>query len=202
MISPPSGSPARKRGKIVAKSALAVEIVGAGKGRIGGDAEPRAPCGESPGSAYRAASPCGRAAAAPNAARPHCRTQALGRHLGDHLEQGVAHLRQQMHVLMAVDEVGRSAERVDEGVHLRGDLDRQQFAVAAGASSPRASSCLSGRKRPSRSGAKPSLIGLNGAVSVTCRPSAARFSPELSLSSASASLGVEDAAPPSSPRWR
>ena len=46
---------------------------------------------------------------------------------------------------------------------------------------------LSGKNRPSRNGVKPSLIGLNGPVSVTCNPSAARFSPELSVSSAAAS---------------
>ena len=46
---------------------------------------------------------------------------------------------------------------------------------------------LTGGKTPSRSGAKPLLSGLNGAVSVTCSPSAARVSPELSISSASTS---------------
>ena len=39
MISPPSGSPARNRGKTAAKSALLVEIIGAGKSGIGGDAK-------------------------------------------------------------------------------------------------------------------------------------------------------------------
>ena len=52
----------------------------------------------------------------------------------------------------------------------------------------RASSVASGRKVPSRSGAKPALSGANGAVSVTCKPMAMRRSPELRLASESASV--------------
>ena len=50
-----------------------------------------------------------------------------------------------------------------------------------------AASCALDRKTPSRSGAKPALSGLNCPVSVTCRPSAARGCPELSIVSASTS---------------
>ena len=41
---------------------------------------------------------------------PHWRTQACGAALLHHVEQRLAHLREQMHVLMAVDEVRRLAE--------------------------------------------------------------------------------------------
>ena len=60
-------------------------------------------------------------------ARPHCRTQAIGAVSATTLSSGVAHLRHQMDVLVAVDEVGQVAEGVDEGAQLRGDLDRQQL---------------------------------------------------------------------------
>ena len=55
------------------------------------------------------------------------------------------------------------------------------------ATAPRKTS-LSDRKRPLRKGEKSALIGLKGAVRVTCKPRPARFSPELSVSSAVASL--------------
>ena len=62
------------------------------------------------------------------AALPH---PGIRRRLRHHLEEGIAHLRKQMHVLVAVDEIGRAAEGVDEGAQLRGDLDRQQFRLQA-----------------------------------------------------------------------
>src|SRR5262249_12265039 len=38
------------------------------------------------------------------------------------VEHGVADLREQMHVVMAVDEIGGAAERVEKSLHLRGNL--------------------------------------------------------------------------------
>ena len=107
---------------------LAVEIIGAGKGRIGGDAKlPRlaakthAQNVEHQFLAVLQPPRRGRAAALPD--------PGVGRRLRGHLEHGIAHLRKQMHVLVAVDEVGRPAERHDEGLHLRGDLDHQPLGI-------------------------------------------------------------------------
>ena len=52
---------------------------------------------------------------------------------------------------------------------------------------PRTSISSSGRNAPSRIGRKPTLIGWNGAVSVTCSPIATRRAPALSMASDAAS---------------
>ena len=51
------------------------------------------------------------------------------RKLARDLEQRVAHLRKQLHMLVAVDEIGRAAEGVDEHPHLARDLARERRAV-------------------------------------------------------------------------
>ena len=128
MISPPSGSPARKRGNSRGEVGLALEIIGAGKGRIGGHAklpglaaEAQAQDVEQQFLAILQPPRRTRAAALPD--------PGIGRRFRGHLEHGVAHLRKQMHVLVAVDEVGRAAEGHDEGFYLGGDLDHQPLGI-------------------------------------------------------------------------
>src|SRR5450631_4026958 len=53
------------------------------------------------------------------------------RGLGNHLEEGIAYLRKQMHVLMTIDEVGRPAENRQKGFKLGGDLDHQSLRLQA-----------------------------------------------------------------------
>ena len=95
----------------------------------------------------------GRSAASGGTMRPHWRTQAFGAASLTTLEHGLAHLRKQMHVLMAVDEIRRAAEGGGEGLELAArsrspasrDLSRRSERSAAASSS-------SGRNAPSRSG--------------------------------------------------
>ena len=189
MISPPSGNPDKKPWEQRGEVGLAVEIVGAGKGRIGGDAQPPRLA------AKREAQYVEHQLLGQTQARRRARAAALpdpgaGRGLRRHLEHRVAHLRKQLHVLMAVDEVGRAAERHDEGFHLRGDLDRQPLDIEPALIAARIIFC-SGGKWPRSSGAKPALSGLNGAVSVTCRPSAARCFAGIELIERVGFAGVE-----------
>ncbi len=199
MIRPPSGRPPRKRGKIVAKRRLAVEVIGTGKGRIGGDAVAaarRAKAEAQHVERERLAVVQPRAARA--AALPH---PGIGRDLGDDFQQ---RRRAPAEPDARADGRRRKSGRWPnvsmKAVSWRGDFDRQRSGCKRCIIAMRIF-CVIGRKRPARSGLKPSLIGWNGPVSVTCRPIAARFWPELSCSSASAS-SAEDAAPPSSPTWR
>ena len=92
-----------------------------------------------------------------------------------------------MHMLMPVDEIRRAAEGGDEGLELGCDLDASALRRQQPQQAPRTSICSSGRNAPSRSGAKPALSGLNGAVSVTCSPIATRAAPALSTLSDAAS---------------
>ena len=120
----PGEKPREDRGEV----GRVVEIIGAGEGRIGGDAKPPRLAAEAQAQHVEhqflaAVAPARRARAA---ALPD---PGVGRGLRRHLEHGVAHLRKQMHVLVAVDEVGRPAEGHDKGFDLRGDLDRQPRGV-------------------------------------------------------------------------
>ena len=54
--------------------------------------------------------------------RPHCRTQASRRQLAGGREHRVAHLRKNVHVLVAIDEIRRPAEFMHEQPDLRRDL--------------------------------------------------------------------------------
>ena len=104
----PSGRRSRKRGNSAAKFAGSLKCIGAGKGRIGAHAEL---CG----AAAEAAQDVEQQPLAiaetfrSGSTRPHCRTHAFGSVL-DQREERVADLRKQMHMLVAVDEVGRAAE--------------------------------------------------------------------------------------------
>ena len=60
---------------------------------------------------------------------PHWRAQAAGFTALDRREDGFADARQEMHVVVAVDEIRRPAERRDEGLDLRLDFARDQGAV-------------------------------------------------------------------------
>ena len=178
MIRPPSGSPSRKLPHQRAEIRLPRKIIGAGEAGIEGDAGARGAACETARSGCRApapwASPSRRAKGWP---RPPWRTQASGAACLHRGQKGVAHLRKQLHVLMAVDKVRRAAEQLAERRELRSDLGvddlgieppqqagAQQFRQAAGTCRRRAagSACVS---------------GLNGAVSVTCRPIAQRGLP-------------------------
>ena len=79
-----------------------------------------------------------------------------------------------MDVLMAVDIIRRAAEGVLECRELREDLGFEQMR-ALPMRERAAGHCRQRRERAvGRSGAKPEVSGLNGPVSVTCRPMAAR----------------------------
>ena len=120
-----SGQEARKQRRI---TGLAAEIIGAGEGRIGGDAKlarlaAKAHAQDVEQQFLAVLQPPRRAR---TAALPD---PGIGRGLRRHLERGIAHLRKQVDVLVAVDEVGRPPERHDEGLHLRGDLDHQPLRI-------------------------------------------------------------------------
>jgi hypothetical protein len=120
--------PGQKARKNRREGRLATEIIGAGKGRIGGDTKSSRLAAEADAQNIdqqflAALEPLRRPRAA---ALPH---PGLGRHLRRHPQHGVAHLRKQMHVLMTIDEVGWPAESLDEGLHLGRDFAGQLFAI-------------------------------------------------------------------------
>ena len=134
MTTPPSGSRSRKRGNSAAKSAFVVETHRRRRRpdwcecaqRVGAAAEALAQDVEQKRLADRQAAP-----QRSGSARPHWRSQAFGAASLATLQHGIAHLREQVHVLMAVDEVGRAAEAVDEHAELAHDLVHQHVAVEA-----------------------------------------------------------------------
>src|SRR6185312_9761790 len=84
---------------------------------------------------------------------------------------------------MTVEEVRRAAEDADEGLELRGDLDRQRRDVDP----PQHGEPHHLHLRREGAVAKPALRGRSGPVSVTCRPSAARGFSALTAASSAAS---------------
>src|SRR6185437_15982005 len=100
--------PGQEAREDLGESAVAAEIIGAGEGRIGGDAA-------LPSLAAKThAQNVEQQFLASFESAGRTRTAALsdpgfGRHFRSHLEHGVTHLRKQMYVLVAVDEIGRSA---------------------------------------------------------------------------------------------
>src|SRR6185437_8429344 len=110
------------------KDGRSVKIVGPGKGRIGGHA--KLSCFAAKAHAQDIEQQFLAALQPPRRTGPAALPDpGPRRHFRRHLEHGVAYLWEQVHVLMAVDEVGWPAERGDEGLHLRGNLARHALAV-------------------------------------------------------------------------
>jgi hypothetical protein len=106
------------------------------------------------------------------------------------LEHGIAHDWKQLHMLMPVDEIGRTAERGDKRPQL-GAISAWSFSGCSRRMSAVGNIAPSGRKAPWRSGAKSPLSGRKGAVRVTCKPIANVLPPACNCASASASACVK-----------
>ena len=107
------------------------EVIGTGERRVGGQAERRRAAAE-PVAQNVEHQPL--AVAEPLRERQHAPALAqpgIGRRVLDHTEQRLAHLREQVHVLMPVNEIGRAAKELDEGVKLAHDLGRERVAREA-----------------------------------------------------------------------
>ena len=66
---------------------------------------------------------------ASGARRPPWRTQAFGRGLLHRRQKSLAHLRKQLRMLMAVDEIRRPAERFAEGGELHHQFGTDDFGI-------------------------------------------------------------------------
>src|SRR5262249_52432957 len=117
--------PVEKLWKRHGKIRLVPERVGPGKGRVGAHTERRSATAEATAEDVEQES---LAIVESMTARQHAPALADpcagGLAPGD-CEYRVAHLRKQLHMLVAVNEVGRAAEMLREGAHLPGDLRRQ-----------------------------------------------------------------------------
>ena len=91
-----------------------------------------------------------------------------------------------MDVLVAVDKSGAPAECGWKAANWRA-ISISRSSGLSQCASARPAMAASGRKAPSRVGAKPALIGRNGAVNVTCSPIAAPC--DAAAASAAASPG-------------
>src|SRR5262249_20985575 len=117
--------PRKQRGKICRW----IEIVDAGKRRIGGDSELRC------AAAKAAAEPAQRQRLEVARQNPQRQRAPALAHPGggcgafDRLERRVANLREEMHMLMAVDEVARACECVRERRKLRVDLAGKRYGI-------------------------------------------------------------------------
>ena len=158
--------PSRNRRKQRARNPARVdEIIGAGKRRIDARCRRARRGGGTARSGRRAAAPCGRAEPLrQRPARPHWRTQAFGRGSLHRVEQGVAHLRKQLHVLMAVDEIGRAAEQCRRRPRAAPSISARASRGSSRRSRPRAQHLRRAagtcRRRAARNAG---LSGLNGA---------------------------------------
>src|SRR5207244_1861488 len=101
------------------------KIIGAGKRRIGADAVSLGAGAERPAQAieHRAllVAPEARRSRPPALTDPDLRRRIL-----DDAQQRLTDLREQMNMLMSVDEIGHAPEQRDEGLELGRDLERQQ----------------------------------------------------------------------------
>ena len=108
--------------------------------------------------------------------RPPWRTQALGAACFTARQKGIAHLREQLRMLMTIDKVGRAAEQILESRELRRQFGMDDFGVEP-PQQARAQHLRQRQNMPPSSGRKCMVSGRNGAVSVTCRPMAQRGLP-------------------------
>ena len=174
----------RKPGNSFAKSAFGAKRIGAGEGRIGGDAERlrararNSRLSQSSSSAFRSVRRAVQRQRAAALAHPGLRRESLAV-----VQHRLAHLRKQMHVLMAVDEIRRAAEggrrRPRTALAIsRGQRGQRRAAAACASAQHRRRAGETRRRAAAR---KPRVSGLNGAVSVTCRPIATRGRAALSI---------------------
>ena len=118
ITSPPSGNPAKELAHQHAEIGRFRKIIGAGKGGIERDAGSRGALAELRAEDVehqrlgRAEQLCQRLEASALA------DPGAGRGFLHRAQEGVAHLREELRVLVAVDEIGRAAEQLPEGREL------------------------------------------------------------------------------------
>src|SRR5215470_7442500 len=110
--------PIEKLRKGIGKIRLVAERVGAGEGRIGAYPERRRAATEAPAQNVEQHSfaVAGRANERP--CTPALAHPGIGRLAPGDREQRLAHLRKQLDVLVAVDEIGRTTKMLREGAYL------------------------------------------------------------------------------------